>query len=157
MTRRRDAFTCDPNPSYYHPTNVCIHTTTQPFVLGVTDVRNRMSVLRLSDGGFAVFSPLAATPECVAMLLGLIQKERLKLSSAYLIAPSSYPEHHEALAVRAWRVCAHACGCRCARERVTDPTNERTNSTHCPPLNHPPTHPLRPSRRGARPSRRRAS
>ena len=59
-----------------------------------------MSVLRLSDGGFAVFSPLAATPECVRLLLDLVKKERLKLSSAYLIAPSTYPEHHESLAVR---------------------------------------------------------
>jgi hypothetical protein len=59
-----------------------------------------MSVLRLSDGGFAVFSPLAATPECLGMLQALIRKEKLKLSSAWFIAPSSYPEHHEALAVR---------------------------------------------------------
>lgn len=84
---------------HLHPTP--IHACDpQPFVLGVTDVRNRMSVLRLSDGGFAVFSPLAATPECVAQLLALIRKEKLKLSSAYFIAPSSYPEHHESLAVR---------------------------------------------------------
>ncbi len=69
----------------------------QPFVLGVVDVKNRMSVLRLADGGFAVFSPLAATEECIAMLRALVKKEGLKLSSSWFLAPSSFPEHHESL------------------------------------------------------------
>lgn len=44
------------------------HTNPQPFVLGVIDVKNRMSLLRLSDGHVAMHSPLAPTPECVAMV-----------------------------------------------------------------------------------------
>ena len=115
-------------------------------------MRNRMSVLRLSDGGFAVFSPLAATPECVGLLLDLIRKERLKLSSAYLIAPSTYPEHHESLAVRAC-VCVYAvyaCVCAHNQKYKKAPTLHLTNHTA-------PTKPPKPPRRGARPSRRRAS
>lgn len=117
-----------------------------------------MSVLRLSDGGFAVFSPLAATPECVRLLLDLVKKERLKLSSAYLIAPSTYPEHHESLAVRFFFFTGRVWGCVVgigARRfgghihvpgRTPDqpPTNTTTNNQY----HHRP---------GARPSRRRAS
>lgn len=73
----------------------------QPFVLGVVDVKNRMSVLRLSDGGFAVYSPLAATPECIRMLKSLVESEKLSLSSAWFMVPSSFPEHHESLVT--WR------------------------------------------------------
>jgi len=73
----------------------------QPFVLGVVDVKNRMSVLRLSDGGFAIYSPLAATPECISMLQKLIKDEKLSLKSAWFLVPSSFPEHHESLIT--WR------------------------------------------------------
>lgn len=101
-----------------------------------------MSVLRLSDGGVAVFSPLAATPECVSLLLDLIRKERLKLSSAYLIAPSTYPEHHESLAVRAWAD-VDALMLSRAQKAPTLHLTTRINQTK--------------PRRGARPSRRHAS
>lgn len=60
-----------------------------------------MSVLRLSNGGFAIYSPLAATPECIAMLQNLIKDEKLSLKSAWFLVPSSFPEHHESLIT--WR------------------------------------------------------
>jgi len=60
-----------------------------------------MSVLRLSDGGFAIYSPLAATPECIAMLQKLIKDEKLLLKSAWFLVPSTFSEHHESLIT--WR------------------------------------------------------
>ena len=60
-----------------------------------------MSVLRLSEGGFAIYSPLAATPECITMLQNVIEKEKLSLKSAWFLVPSSFPEHHESLIT--WR------------------------------------------------------
>lgn len=73
----------------------------QPFILGVIDVKNRMSILRLSDGGFVLFSPLAATEECITLVQDLIKQENLKTSNSWILAPSTYPEHHESLAT--WR------------------------------------------------------
>eukprot|EP00952_Eustigmatos_sp_NYUAD-ZCMA_P012964 51794-Eustigmatos_ZCMA.PRE.1 len=56
----------------------------KPFVLGVVDVKNRMSILRLKNATFAIYSPISPTPECVDKVLNLTAN----MTAQYIILPN---------------------------------------------------------------------